>query len=186
MPDPSNKPIVIPTAATAPGERRSTKRYPFAAAAEIVDLDSRARVKGRCSDLGLGGCFVDTLSPLVVGSQVQIRIEHGSRVLEAAATVVYAQGSIGMGLAFSEMKPECAAVLRLWIAELGGEGQPEAQSAPVREPAATEAVASGAGAGEITETEILGHVLAELIHLMARRKAITEKEAAMLLRQLPR
>ncbi len=187
MPDPFHKTIVIPPPVPENKEsanfqeRRSTKRFPFAAGAEVMELSSKTRIKGRCSDLGLGGCFVDTLSPFAVGSKVLIRIEHGSQVLEAAGAVVYAQGSIGMGLAFSELNPEHGAILRSWIAKLGGEKAPEGDHAH-----AQAAVPPEVETEVITEIEILEHVLSELIHLMVRKKTLTEKEAALLLRQLSR
>jgi Tfp pilus assembly protein PilZ len=187
MPDPFHKTIVIPGPVPGkkeradPHERRSSKRFPFTAGAEVMELSSKARIRGRCSDLGLGGCFVDTLSPFAVGSKVLIRIEHGSSVLEATGAVAYAQDSMGIGLAFTEMKPEHGAVLRSWIEELSGEKVSESDHAPVQAAAAPEA-----DAGEVTEIEIIEHVLSELIHLMVRKKTITEKEAALLLRQLSR
>ena len=78
-------------------EWRLDVRYPFTATAEIMDLRSNTRVTGRSSDLGLGGCYIDILSPFTVGSLVRAPgLEEG---LQAMATVTYAQQSFGMGLA---------------------------------------------------------------------------------------
>src|ERR1700674_2086468 len=126
-----DKPIAFPAPLTRESEerggpeRRRQVRYPFTAAAEVCEVRSQTRVAGRCSDLGTGGCYVDTLSPLAVGSAVRIRIERDLREFEAAAVVTYAHVSMGMGLAFTEIKREHKDVLRSWIADLSGEQTPE-------------------------------------------------------------
>ncbi len=154
-------------------ERRAQVRYPFTAAAEVYELRSQTRVVGRCSDLGPGGCYVDTLSPFAVGSAVRVRIERDLREFEAEATVAYAHVSMGMGLAFQEVKREHQDVLRLWIADLSGEQPPKLEVAPA-EPEA----------GLLGAIENLRQVLNELVNLMVRKKIITENEAAGLLRQM--
>jgi PilZ domain len=89
----SDKPIVFPAplheeqAKRGGPERRVHVRFPFTAAAEVHELPSQTRVTGRCSDLSPGGCYVDTLSPFVVGSAVRVHIERESREFEAAAIV---------------------------------------------------------------------------------------------------
>jgi PilZ domain len=178
MSEPSDKPILIP--APTPQrqdlpERRRATRFPFTASAEVRDLRSQASVTGRCSDLANGGCYVDTLSPFGIGSAVRVQIERDLRKFEALAIVSYAHLSMGMGLAFTEVKPEHQAVLRSWIAELSGE-----------QPSGPEAPAAGPEAGLPATIESLRQVINELVNLMVRKKILTETEAAGVLRQLLR
>ena len=154
-------------------ENRAQVRFPFTAAAEIHELRSQTRVSGRCSDLGAGGCYIDTLSPFAVGAVVRIRLERDTREFEAAAVVAYAHVSMGMGLAFTEIKREHQAVLRSWIAELSGEQSPEL-AASAAEPET----------GEIDPDANMRLVLNELIYLLVRKKIITENEGTGLLRQM--
>ncbi|MBZ5643208.1 MAG: PilZ domain-containing protein [Acidobacteriia bacterium] len=172
-------------------ERRLAQRFPFTAAAEVVDLKSKARVTGRSSDLGLGGCYVDTLAPFAVGAAVQIRLAHGMREIEAAGVVTYALVSMGMGLSFTEIKPEHQSVLKGWIAELSGE------TAAVSEEPLTDVELEPHGAaprqldspleeGSAATAGGNRQVLNELINLMVRKRLITEGEAAVLLRQMYR
>jgi hypothetical protein len=154
-------------------ERRGTARYPFTATAEIMELRSNTRVTGRSSDLGLGGCYIDILSPFALGSLVRVRLEREKKVFEAMATVSYAQQSFGMGLAFTEVKPEHETVLHSWIAELNGEALPEF-NASVAEP----------DSGEISAVLHLQQVLNELINLMVRKNVINAVEATALLRKI--
>jgi hypothetical protein len=174
-----DKPIAFPTPLTRESEesggpeRRGQIRYAFTAAAEVYEVRSQTRVTGRCSDLGTGGCYVDTLSPLAVGSAVRIRLERDQCEFEAAAVVTYAHVSMGMGLAFTEIKREHQVVLRSWIAELSGESSPRpAISTTEPESGAIEANAN------------IRLVLNELITLLVRRKIITENEGIGLLRQM--
>jgi hypothetical protein len=154
-------------------ERRGVVRYPFTATAEIMDLRSSTRVAGRSSDLGLGGCYIDILSPFAVGSPVRVRLEREQKVFEAMATVSYTQQSFGMGLAFTEVKPEHQIVLRSWIAELSGEALPE-----------TNVSVAESDSGEISTVLHLQQVLNELINLMVRKKVINAVEATALLRKI--
>jgi len=179
MSERSDMPIVFPAplpeeqAKSGGPERRAVVRYPFTAAAEVYELRSQTRVVGRCSDLGPGGCYVDTLSPFAVGSAVRVRIERDLREFEAEATVAYAHVSMGMGLAFTEIKSEHQGVLRFWIADLSGERPPKLEVAP-----------AGPEAGLLGAIENLRQVLNELVNLMVRKKIITENEGAGLLRQM--
>jgi len=154
-------------------ERRGVVRYPFTAAAEVTDLRSQTRVTGRSSDLGLGGCYIDILSPFGVGSDVHVRLEREQHVFEAFATVTYAQVSMGMGLAFTEIRPEHQAVLQAWVAGLSGKGSSKHELPP-----------SGSESEILSNVLNLQQVLNEFINLMVRKKAITEAEGTALLRQL--
>jgi hypothetical protein len=179
MSERSDTPIVFPAPlreeppkSEAP-EKRAQVRYPFTAAAEIYELRSQTRVSGRCSDLGAGGCYIDTLSPFAVGAVVRIHMKRDAREFEAAAVVAYAHVSMGMGLAFTEIKREHKDVLRSWIADLSGEQAAEpAASATEPETGAVEANAN------------VQLVLHELITLLVRKKIITENEAVGFLRQM--
>jgi hypothetical protein len=178
MGESSDKAVVLPGSdpeKQSPQERRRALRYPCAAAAEVYDLQSQTRLTGRCSDVSLGGCYVDTLAPLAVGSQVRVRIQRDLVEFEAEAVVSYAHVSMGMGLAFSKMKPEHQAVLRSWIAELSG-GQVTGEATPPAGPA-------GDAQAEIDH---LRQVLTDVIQLMIRKKILAADEAARILGQLSR
>jgi hypothetical protein len=179
MSERSDAPIVFPAPlreeppkSEAP-EKRAQVRYPFTAAAEIYEIRSQTRVTGRCSDLGAGGCYIDTLSPFAVGAVVRVRIKRDAREFEAAAVVAYAHVSMGMGLSFTEIKREHQDVLRSWIADLSGEQTPE-PAASTTEPET----------GAIEANANMRLVLNELIYLLVRKKIITENEGSALLRQM--
>ena len=99
-------------------KRRAVRRCPFVASVEVTEVASGARLSARTSELGLGGCYIDTLNPFPVGTVVQLRILRDSGALQTQAKVVYVHPSFGMGCAFIEMAPDQRAVLEGWLAEI--------------------------------------------------------------------
>jgi PilZ domain len=102
-------------------ERRSTDRQMFTASADVIELVSGARFSTRTTDLGPGGCFVDTTVPFPVGSKLRITLHKGKMNFETAGTVVYSQTGLGMGIAFDDLDKSQRAALEEWLAGLIGE-----------------------------------------------------------------
>lgn len=107
-------------AATKEAERRSADRHVFTASAEVVDLTTGARFSTRTTDLGPGGCFVDTLSPLPIGSQVHVSVRKGETHFQSEGTVVYSQDGLGMGIGFESLDAAQQRALEAWLTELTG------------------------------------------------------------------
>ncbi|HWF14444.1 MAG TPA: PilZ domain-containing protein [Candidatus Acidoferrales bacterium] len=177
MSDQSDKPISLPEpvieglpTADIP-ERRRVTRYSFIAVAEVFDIRSQTRLEGRCSDLSMGGCYVDTLAPFPIDSALRVTIQHDSREFQAMAVVTYCHPSMGMGIKFTEIEPEFRNVLCYWVVDLCGE--------PIPKPEPTEAPSS---VGQSIDADSnMRLVLNELVTLLVRKKIITEMEGAELL-----
>jgi hypothetical protein len=101
-------------------ERRSGDRHMFTAGAEIVELGSGARFSTRTTDLGPGGCFVDTLVPLPVGARVHVSVRKGKTQLDTNGVVVYSQTGLGMGIAFDTLDQSQRDSLEKWLIEITG------------------------------------------------------------------
>lgn len=152
-------------------ERRRNLRFPFSAAVEAVDIKSGTKVTGRSTDLGLGGCYVDTLSPFPVGTEARIRIIREKETFEAQVKVIYSLMGMGMGLAFVSAQSKQVRLFQRWLLELSG--QPAQSPASPVEPAATE------------RTQTLSSVvLSDLIVTLIQKKVLTEREGKDLLRKL--
>src|SRR5580658_8171774 len=97
-----------PGAKASPEEadRRIGDRHIFTASAEVVELGSGARFSTRTTDLGPGGCFVDTMVPFPVGANVRVKVHKGKTQFESGGVVVYSQAGLGMGIAFDSMEPQ--------------------------------------------------------------------------------
>src|SRR6185437_12479423 len=162
-----------------PQERRAHVRYPFTAAADVVDTISGTRLSARCSDLGLGGCFIDTTSPFPVGTVVKIRLTMEQKSFQAIASVAYSMPGMGMGLAFTAAEPDQIWVLKLWIGELSGERSRDLAPVQPQKKEALEEDSAQPGSGSESV-----FVLNELIITLMRKKVLSESEGKLLLKKL--
>jgi hypothetical protein len=64
-----------------------------------------ASAHGRCriTDLGLGGCFVQSLGTPVTGEETFVTIDCGDRQLELRAVVAYVEPGMGFALKFAAL-----------------------------------------------------------------------------------
>ncbi len=89
-------------------------RFSFIAEAEVVGMIARSRV----SELSVRGCYVDTLSPVPIGTQVCLRITYGCSTCEFPAKVIYTHAGFGMGVVFGKLNAIQSATLTSWLEEL--------------------------------------------------------------------
>jgi PilZ domain-containing protein len=166
--------------ALAPRERRAHPRYPFTAGAELIDVRSGTRLNARISDIGRGGCYVDSISPFTVGTEVKIRITKDANSFSSQAKVVYASMGMGMGLMFTVIEPEQRWMLEKWLAELRGEPSPEGESA---EQPKDRRIEEQSETAKPTQAE-QSYVLNELIIALMRKRVLTDAEGKALLQKL--
>jgi PilZ domain len=99
-------------------DRRYAIRYPFAADAEVLDLESGVRSEGITSDLSLGGCFVCTSKPLAVKSRARVTLTRKGESVQALAMVRIVKPRIGMGLEFLDIESASNSILNRWLDQL--------------------------------------------------------------------
>ena len=106
--------------AKVPGvrNRRYSTRHPFAAEAEMLELESGSRVSGVTSDLSLGGCFVCARRTLEVGARVRGTLTHEGQKVKMLAVVRVVKPQVGMGLEFLDIDPDSNTTLLTWIDNL--------------------------------------------------------------------
>jgi hypothetical protein len=168
-----------------PVDRRTHPRYHFCGAAEALDALHRTRMNARTSDIGKGGCYVDTFSPFPLKTPVKIRITREKLSFTAEAKVVASKVGMGMGLAFTAIEPHEMGVLEKWIGELSGSAPLELGPPALDEHLAL--AASGSRNGTPVVTKETGYVLNELIVALMRKGTLTDEEGkTMLLRLLHR
>jgi hypothetical protein len=98
-------------------EQRRSPRYPFAASAELIEIQSQRQLSTRVNDIGLYGCYFDTISPFPAGTSIQLKIAKGLVFFEAEGQVVYSQSCLGMGVEFRNIHPYFLRVLEDWLVE---------------------------------------------------------------------
>jgi len=123
MPDrssPSSAGIAVLSGQSAeqPEKRRAVRRIQLVATAEVTARDTETKLSARMSEIGLGGCYVDTLSPFPTGTLLHVRIIRDGGAFECEAKVVYVHEGFGMGIAFTNMALDQRRVLENWIADL--------------------------------------------------------------------
>ncbi len=99
-------------------DRRFAIRFPFAADAELLDLEAGARVVGVTSDISMGGCFVCTSKPLPLKTRLRAIFRYKEQIVEALGVVRIVKPRIGMGIEFLDVEPPYDEVLSRWIAQL--------------------------------------------------------------------
>jgi PilZ domain len=109
--------LKMPVASTYK-ESRTVPRYTLVADAEITEIVSGHQLNGRLSELSRKGCYVDILSTLPKGTEVQLRFSRDRGTLALPAHVIYAQEAMGMGFAFGETDSQQMKTLDEWLAEL--------------------------------------------------------------------
>jgi hypothetical protein len=163
-------------------ERRKNGRFGVSASADMLELRTRTHLSGRASDLGAGGCYIDTVSPFPVGTSLTIKLVSGNRSVAAKAAVVSAPAGMGMGLAFTEISADQKENLSAWLRELSGElteeqtaadaDVPYPQEAAIREPIAA------------AKTTGLGDALYELVLLLGTKGVLSEDQVERLRKKM--
>jgi hypothetical protein len=155
-------------------ERRFHVRYPFIASVEAIEPQSHATLKGRISDLGFGGCYVDTMNPFAVGTIIKIRLTKDEAAFEADAKVMFSHAGMGMGVAFVSTVPQQLQILHDWLAELAEKTFPEQEPPTTTEPDA-------AAANSVKNQDV---VLRELVEALIRKGVLSELEGKTMLHRL--
>lgn len=99
-------------------DRRYTIRYPFAADAEMIDMESGKQLTGVTSDISLGGCFICTSRPFPVNTRARLQLSRKGQVLDALVVVRIVKPRIGLGVEFFDLEPPNDGLLASWIDSL--------------------------------------------------------------------
>jgi PilZ domain len=99
-------------------DTRRWPRFPFIAIVQAFDPASGIALTARTSDLSLGGCYVDSTTPLARGTVIKIEIVHKTESFIAKGRVVYSQPNMGMGISFLDIENDKQAILNRWVEEL--------------------------------------------------------------------
>ena len=132
-PRPPPPPAVSPSSGSAPWsghERRQFVRHACRMAAQIVLQNGSLRMTATVTDISLGGCYMEMLSPLPVDTFVDIAISPADTTLQLSGRVRSSQVNFGMGVAFTGMRPQDFEVLRKLAPPTLGASDPPKEIAP--------------------------------------------------------
>src|ERR1700682_4094596 len=99
-------------------DRRYAIRYPFAADAVLINLESGAQATGVTSDISLGGCFICTAKPLPLKARARVTLSRKGQSVEGLAVVRIVKPRIGMGVEFIDIESAGHDLLARWIDQL--------------------------------------------------------------------
>jgi hypothetical protein len=153
-------------------ERRRHSRFPLSVDAELIERQSGARLSGRATDLGAGGCYIDSLSTFPSGTQVDVLLHSEGRTFHCRGFVSHTDTSpsIGVGLAFTETAPDQKGSLLDWVRELGATVPSRAGALLPADTPSEPAAKSDQGDATVA--------LRELVSLLVRKGLLTEAETA--------
>ena len=95
-------------------ERRRYDRIKLAVPITIQPDSGDSLIRCATADLSLGGCYVETIFPLPVGTNLDLQLSIGSTVL-IAAIVVARDPQVGNGIKFIRMLPEDREALEAFL-----------------------------------------------------------------------
>ena len=84
---------------------------------QFTEVRSESTGKARISDLSLTGCYIDTINPLPVGTNLRVRLRLRGTSIEVPATVARVELNMGMGVAFGALTADQAALIEKWLAD---------------------------------------------------------------------
>ena len=98
-------PLVPPAPFGGHGNRRKHARYRISGGAKVQEPGAGAGQWTMLHDISLGGCYVETTSPLRLGAHVEVTVHAGDVHIVTKGEVVVTDRMVGMGVRFTEMSP---------------------------------------------------------------------------------
>jgi hypothetical protein len=158
---------------TKQDERRKIPRYAVNADSEVEEPRVRARINGRMTDLGMGGCYVDAIMTFPKGTPVRVRMSREDLNFEADAKVVFSKPGLGMGLEFTELTPIHRRYLQEWVDQLSG-------TEPIAENHTRSTPLDDEEAGARSDQT----ALQQLLKVLLQRDVITQSDFEQILRAI--
>jgi|SRR5579884_3540263 len=102
--------------------KRTCPRFSFFAEAKAM-LQDGSSVSAQVSELSSRGCYIDTLEPIPIGTELHLCISHAHITCELPGKVIYmhsgyGMGIFGMGVVFGKITPNQHSALQCWLREV--------------------------------------------------------------------
>lgn len=97
-----------------PPERRDAPRIKTKAPVEIYLEGNTVPLRTATSDLSLQGCYIESMFPFPIGTELELKLQINGTLL-VLATVVTSDPQVGNGIHFTRMLPEDIEELRAFL-----------------------------------------------------------------------
>jgi PilZ domain len=109
-------------------DRRKHERFFTSFEIEIKDVENSFPIRGATTDVSLGGCYVATIFPLAVGSQILFTLFIAGENVKGHGAVQTCHPGVGMGIRFMDLSDNDKSLLEKYLHasvahQLGGEHQ---------------------------------------------------------------
>jgi len=159
------RPVLSPSSTNTSGslsvgkpnkEQRFAIRHAISAAANMIDAESKSRLRARCSDLSMAGCYIDTMNPLPKGSRVLLQLTYKEVNFVAFANAISNHVGMGMGLSFEKLDSEQESILTSWLFNR------TSKTAPAKEELTVPKVVEPAASNDLSDRALMRKLLALL------------------------
>ncbi len=169
-------------------DRRQFARHVCRLEVQVWVEDDSVEMGGKVTDISLGGCYVEMLSPLPVGTTIRVTLNPGGTTLNLTGKVRSSQTGFGMGVSFTGMGPEDFETLRKFapptaegpaVAAVKTPPNRPAEARPVfppRENAPRANAHSYAAGGDTLDLTPTAEALEALVRLLLRKEIFTRGE----------
>ena len=105
-------------------ERRFSPRFLCPGSVAVWQKGTNYPIYSSTSDLSIGGCYVEMMTPLPVGTKVALLLNLSGVTIRMMATVRTSHPAVGMGLRFEEMTDADRQMLQETLAKMEKETHP--------------------------------------------------------------
>lgn len=97
-----------------PNDRRKYARIKLSVPVEIQTDAGGSPIRGATADLSLSGCYIETIFPFPIGTNLDLQLSIETTLL-IAATVVTCDPQVGNGIRFTRMLAEDREALKAFL-----------------------------------------------------------------------
>jgi PilZ domain len=133
---------------------------------------------GTITDISIGGCYVEMLSPLPVKTLIKLPINLGEETLLLSGEVRSAQAGFGMGVLFVDVSAENLEKLQRFAPSgaIDAPVAPPVQAPPAPQAARPPEQQASAPATESLSAPTQGEALGVLMRILLRKGLVTQEE----------
>ncbi|MGH9744964.1 MAG: PilZ domain-containing protein [Candidatus Acidiferrales bacterium] len=158
-------------------EHRRFPRVSCRIEATVADVGSSMNLPVKVTDISLGGCYAEMLSPLPVDSAVELTLATAQGAVHARGKVLVAQMGMGMSVAFTAISPEDFEKLRE-IAPPTPQTTERKRAKPHPESPGPAPRSNGAGRRAAQLAPTTQEVLEAILRILLRKGMVSEEEMA--------